>query len=73
MCVQQFELLDEEVDSEHQVEQDSEDGKLAARDIHEVLEVAVVDVDSPASAALVVLVKSSSDCAFARSEHPADD
>ena len=71
--MQKIELLEEEICSEHQVEQYAEHDKLAAGYVHKVLEVAVVDINSSSLFPFMITVKSSVNGFLAGSEHPSDN
>ena len=72
MSVQQVELLQEEVHSEHQVEYDAENDELAAGDVHQVLYITIINVGIVASLLLSVRIKRCLYSFLARSSHSAD-
>ena len=73
-CVnmQKIELLQEEVNRKHQVENNAEDDELAACNVHQILNIIIIDVSSMTSFLLSVRVESRFHSLFTRSSHPAD-
>ena len=72
MGMQQIELLQEEVYCQHQIDNDAQNDELAAGDVHQVLNVVVIDVGSMTSLLLSVRVKRRFDSLLARSSHSSD-
>ena len=72
VCMQQVELLQEEVNCEHKVENHAQNDELAAGYVHQVLNVAVVDISGVTSLFLSVRVKRRFNSLFAHSSHSSD-
>ena len=72
MSVKQFKLSQEEVDSQHQVEDHAQDDELAAGYAHQVLNIAVVDICGVSSLLLAVRVERCLDSLSRGSYHPSD-
>ena len=72
MRMQQVELFKEEVRTEHEIENNAEDYEFAARNFHQVIEVAVVDIHVAAFGFFMVFIEGCLDCILGRSSHSSD-